>query len=187
MIKDRELIEEIFYFLQKVSKGIKTDPITREELVQEVILQILNKDFTEIEGLRDRGELNAWLCGVMYRNHSSNNSPFNYQKRKYKELVPYSVDYEGFQIKDKGQPVNRINKDEYNEQQSLLNYMRLNIGFSPVDVNIMIEYFGTQYNFKETFELLKAEGVDVSYGWLYQRLKEIKAKIPNEFKVRWTS
>jgi hypothetical protein len=187
MLKDKQLIEEIYYFLQKVSRGITSNKETQHELVQEVTLQVLKKDFDVIEGLKERGELDAWLCSIMYRNYSSNNSPFNYHERKLKDLVPYSIDLEWVEVEDKKQPPKKIGRDEYNEQQRVLNYMQLCIHFTPLDVNIMIQYFGTQYNFKETHEELVEAGVDVSYGWMYSRLKEIKAKIPNEFKVRWTS
>ena len=197
MDSNQDLIIEVYYFLQKVSKGITNDTSKQHDLTQEVILQLLHKDIKILEQLKERKELDRYLCSVMYTNFSSSRSSLNYHERRYKDLVPYSLDYDN---EDSSQDANRVEnykmkrvketkkpKDEYIEQKRLLSYMKICVNFCQVDLNIMTVYFLNGYNFKETYRELTEGGYDGSYGWLHSRLKEVKDKIPKEFKARWTS
>ena len=69
-----DTIKEIYSFLERLSKEIIKDRNKRHELLQEVIIQIINKESEYIEELKERNEIEPFCARIMNINYHRNNS-----------------------------------------------------------------------------------------------------------------
>lgn len=92
-MKDKvvDYINNNYYILRSIAKKITNGHQDYEELLQEVCLQILNKEKIELD---DERNIKYYIVGLLRINYNSQTSPFHYNIRKerltYDEL-PYSL------------------------------------------------------------------------------------------------
>ena len=185
-----EAITEVYRLLEDLSKKITRNRNEADELLQEVIIQILEKDKQQIMSIHRENKLIDYCAKIMLINYNSSYSRYNYQRLKHRNNCPHSIDYENFIelyhfTNDIGGGYNR---DEYVEQRRVIQFMQGSNDFDAIDVGLMRAYFGVQYNFKEMYNELKEQGAgSFSYGWLHNRLKRVKSLMPEKFRELWRS
>jgi hypothetical protein len=184
---DQSIIEGVYKYLKPLSIKITNNRDKGHDLLQDSIEIIMKKDQDILKKLSDSGEINNYCAAIMYNSYHFQYSKFNYQENKRKKNTPYSIDINDLRNRYQPPEVERTTQslDEYEEQQMVVKYMRQSDYFDPIDINILLCYFGTQYNAKAAWLEVKEAGVKVSWGWWHKRLKEVKEKIPNKFKQRW--
>ena len=180
----------MYSFLMDLSKKITRRKDEQDELLQEVIVQILEKDKEQLMLINKEGKLIDYCAKIMLINYNSNYSKYNYQRLKHRNNCPHSIDYKDFiELYHFTNDIQQTyNRDEYVEQRRVINYMEQNHNFDAIDIGLMKAYFGVQYNFKEMYEELKQSGAgSFSYGWLHNRLKRVKKLMPDNFRELWGS
>jgi len=185
-----EAITEVYRLLQDLSKKITRNRNEADELLQEVIMQILEKDKSQIMSINKENKLIDYCAKIMLINYNSSYSRYNYQRIKHKKICGHSIDYENFiELYHFTNDINgHYNRDEYIEQARVIKFMQDDNRFDTIDVGLMRAYFGVQYNFKEMYNELKEQGAgSFSYGWLHNRLKRVKSLMPDNFRELWRS
>ena len=183
-------IKDVYSFLMDLSKKITRRKDEQDELLQEVIVQILEKDKEQLMLISKEGKLIDYCAKIMLINYNSGYSKYNYQRLKHRNNCPHSIDYKDFiELYHFTNDIQQTyNRDEYVEQRRVINYMEQNKNFDAIDIGLMKAYFGVQYNFKEMYEELKQSGAgSFSYGWLHNRLKRVKKLMPDNFRELWKS
>jgi hypothetical protein len=188
MLNYEKAITEVYALLEDLSKKITRNRNEADELLQEVIIQILEKDKQQIMSIHKEGKLTDYCAKIMLINYNSSYSRYNYQRIKHRNNCPHSIDYENFiELYHFTNDIHQnYAKDEYAEQMRVIHYMQNNTDFDAIDVGLIRAYFGVQYNFKEMYNELKEQGAgSFSYGWLHNRLKRVKRLIPENFRQLW--
>jgi hypothetical protein len=190
MLNYEKAITEVYALLEDLSKKITRNRNEADELLQEVIIQILEKDKQQIMSIHKEGKLADYCAKIMLINYNSSYSRYNYQRIKHRNNCPHSIDYENFiELYHFTNDIHQdYARDEYAEQMRVIHYMQNNTDFDAIDVGLIRAYFGVQYNFKEMYNELKEQGAgSFSYGWLHNRLKRVKRLIPENFRQLWRS
>jgi len=185
-----DAITEVYRLLEDLSKKITRNRNEADELLQEVIIQILEKDKQQIMSIHRENKLIDYCAKIMLINYNSSYSRYNYQRLKHRNNCPHSIDYENFiELYHFTNDINGgYNRDEYVEQRRVIQFMQGSNDFDAIDVGLMRAYFGVQYNFKEMYNELKEQGAgSFSYGWLHNRLKRVKSLMPENFRELWRS
>ena len=185
-----DAITEVYRLLEDLSKKITRNRNEADELLQEVIIQILEKDKEQIMSIHRENKLTDYCAKIMLINYNSSYSRYNYQRLKHRNNCPHSIDYENFiELYHFTNDINGgYNRDEYVEQRRVIQFMQGSNDFDAIDVGLMRAYFGVQYNFKEMYNELKEQGAgSFSYGWLHNRLKRVKSLMPENFRELWRS
>jgi hypothetical protein len=185
-----DAITEVYRLLEDLSKKITRNRNEADELLQEVIIQILEKDKEQIMSIHRENKLIDYCAKIMLINYNSSYSRYNYQRLKHRNNCPHSIDYENFiELYHFTNDINGgYNRDEYVEQRRVIQFMQGSNDFDAIDVGLMRAYFGVQYNFKEMYNELKEQGAgSFSYGWLHNRLKRVKSLMPENFRELWRS
>ena len=182
-----QILEEVYTFLDCLSKDIVRDKVTREELLHEVIVQILEKDKETIVDIYHNGGINGYVARILLSNYNFPTSPFNYQRIKHKNNVVSFDNYDNFIEWYTFSYDHRSNRDEYEEQALVIQWMKDSGKFTPIQIGMMKSYFGCEYNLSETVREINEKGKICSRVWFHYELQKIKDQISEEFKIRWKS
>ena len=91
-----DAITEVYRLLEDLSKKITRNRNEADELLQEVIIQILEKDKEQIMSIHKENKLIDYCAKIMLINYNSSYSRYNYQRLKHRNNCPHSIDYENF-------------------------------------------------------------------------------------------
>lgn len=185
-----DAITEVYKLLDDLSKKITRNKNEADELLQEVIMQILEKDKEQIMAIQRENKLADYCAKIMLINYNSSYSRYNYQRLKHRNMCPHSINYKNFiELYNFTNEINgHYSRDEYAEQMRVIKFMQESNDFDAIDVGLIRAYFGVQYNFKEMYNELKEQGAgSFSYGWLHNRMKRVKKLMPQNFRELWKS
>ena len=180
-----DAITEVYRLLDDLSKKITRNKNEADELLQEVIVQVLEKDKEQILSIHNENKLMDYCAKIMLINYNSAYSRYNYHRLKHRNMCTHHIHYEDFlELYHFTNDISgRYARDEYAEQMRVISYMQQSNDFDTIDVGLIRAYFGVQYNFKEMYNELKEQGAgSFSYGWLHNRLKRVKSLMPENFK-----